>query len=776
MLNLYHYLSNGRRGGASRHSDKRRATVRLWLEELEPRLTLSADLRGNLMPPKVTPSITVVSSPLVNAEGLPGQPLGFSPQQISQAYGFNQVSFRNGTIQGDGSGQTIAIVDPYDQPHIVHDLATFDSTYGLPAPPTFTVVNQDGGAALPAGDRTWGLEESLDVEWAHAMAPGANILLVEADSNDWTDLLTAIDYARNQPGVSVVSMSWGSGEWSTQAAYDSYFTTPTGHTGITFVAASGDSGSSGAPTYPSVSPNVLAVGGTQLGLSSTSNYSSETGWSGSGGGLSAYGGQPGYQGGIVTQSTTRRAVPDVAYNASNGSAYAIYDSSPYGGWSTVGGTSVAAPQWAALLAIANQGRALNGLSALDGVKQTLPALYKLPVSDFHDVTVGSNGAYSDSPGYDLVTGRGSPVVNNLVPGLVAYGTPIAPPPSPWIVKPASASPNIVQGRTASLNVQGGEDGRASLLTYTWWALSGPAGAPLPTYSINGTNAAQNTTVTFYKAGTYTLRVTVEDPTGKTVSSDVTITVQQTLTSVAITPAKPGVADGGTQQFQATALDQFKNAMSIQPTSWVWKLTSGAGSLSSSGLYTAPASGTGTATIQATAAGLIGSASLTFGPTPAAPSMLNAVVISSPQVNLSWRDNSSNETGFILQRSTNGGSWTTIVKLGVNATSFSDKTVNGGNTYSYRVDAYNSFGNSAYSNTAGAVTPVVASGGVDVMATPPQSTPDNEARPPAERAAVPVSWQDREADSLWAFARFAVLSNEPAMGEGSGRADSECVCE
>ena len=127
-------------------------------------------------------------------------------------------------------------------------------------------MNQAGGAGLPAANADWGLEISLDVEWAHAIAPGANILLVEANSANGSDLLAGENFARNQPGVSVVSMSWAGSEFAGESTYDSYFTTPAGHTGVTFVAASGDTGSAGAPDWPSVSPNVVAVGGTQLSL------------------------------------------------------------------------------------------------------------------------------------------------------------------------------------------------------------------------------------------------------------------------------------------------------------------------------------------------------------------------------------------------------------------------------------------------------------------------------------------------------------------------------
>jgi hypothetical protein len=346
---------------------------------------------------------------------------GFTPSQIRHAYGFDQIVLSGGVV-GDGSGQTIAIIAAYDQPNIAADLAAFDANFGLPAPPSFTKVNENGGTAYPPADGGWGLEISLDVEWAHAIAPGAKILLVEANSANWSDLITAVDFARNQPGVSVVSMSWGAGEWSGETYYDGYFTTPTGHTGVTFVAASGDNGSSGGAESPAASPNVLAVGGTQLTTDTVGDYLSETAWSGSGGGISQFEAQPGYQKGIVTQTAAHRAAPDVAFNASSASPFAVYDSFGYGGWLQVYGTSAGAPQWAALVALADQGRALLGKGTLDGATQLLPMLYQLPASDFHDVTSGNNGAYAAGVGYDLVTGRGAPYANRIVSGLVGPDT------------------------------------------------------------------------------------------------------------------------------------------------------------------------------------------------------------------------------------------------------------------------------------------------------------------------------------------------------------------
>jgi len=370
------------------------------------------------------------------------QSQGFAPSQLRQAYGFDQVTF--GGVQGGGSGQTIAIIDAYDDPNIVNDLAIFDQTFGLPAPPRFTKINQVGGTTYPAMDPSggWELESSIDVEWAHAIAPGASILLVEASSASNDDLYSAVDYARSQPGVSVVSMSFGGhvysdgsyvGELPTDPSNDYHFLTPSGHSGVTFVAASGDYGA--PPQYPATSPNVLAIGGTTLSLNANNSYGSETGWSGSGGGMSRYEPEPAYQGGV--QSTGFRANPDVALDADPATGVAVYDSVTYypyypillgasgwyglGGTSPVGGTSVAAPMWAALVAIADQGRSLLGVGSLDGGSQTLPIIYQADANDFHDITQGNNG-YPAGPGYDLVTGRGSPIATSVINDML-------PPPS-----------------------------------------------------------------------------------------------------------------------------------------------------------------------------------------------------------------------------------------------------------------------------------------------------------------------------------------------------------
>jgi subtilase family serine protease len=374
---------------------------------------------------------------------------GYTPAQIRTAYGFTNVSFGTSSVSADGAGQTIAIIDAYNDPNIASDLAVFDSEFGL-ATANLKVVNQTGGTKLPATNGGWAGEISLDVEWAHAIAPGADILLVEANSENTDDLMAAVDYARTVPSVSVISMSWGGSETAdfaggaestSQTAYDADFTTPAGHQGITFLAAAGDSGSQAGVEWPASSPNVVAVGGTSLTLDSGGDYESETAWSGTSGGYSTVETEPSYQ--ESAQSTGYRSVPDVAYDADPNTGFAVYDSVPDDGsvgWGEVGGTSAGSPQWGALIAIADQGRVLDGQSTLDGATQTLPDLYALygtPGTSAYDtyttyfnniVTQGNDGngfgfGHHYHPqgtagvGYNTLTGLGTPHATDVIDAL-----------------------------------------------------------------------------------------------------------------------------------------------------------------------------------------------------------------------------------------------------------------------------------------------------------------------------------------------------------------------
>src|SRR5262249_41499164 len=180
-------------------------------------------------------------------------------------------------------------------------LAQFDRQFNLPDPPTFTKVNQFGSPeglpgpdpAGPGSAMSWEYETAMDVEWAHAIAPMANIVLVEANSDSFADLYDGVIAAANLPGVSTVSLSWGAGESPTDLLWDKDFTTPIGHQGVTFVAAAGDGGAPGV--FPAFSPNVVSAGATTLTLSQDGTYQGETAWSSTGGGVSIYEPEPDYQ-------------------------------------------------------------------------------------------------------------------------------------------------------------------------------------------------------------------------------------------------------------------------------------------------------------------------------------------------------------------------------------------------------------------------------------------------------------------------------------------------
>jgi hypothetical protein len=354
----------------------------------------------------------------------------FTPSQIVDAYGVNDISF-NGVV-GNGAGQTIAIIDAYNDPDIISDANAFSAQYGLTqfngsGEPTLEVLNETGGTSLPSDSSPggWDVEESLDVEWSHAIAPEANIILFEASYPDSPDLWTAVTTAADTAGVSVVSMSFGEPQLYdfyddvSETSEDSTFTTPAGHPGVTFLASTGDSGALGVG-YPSLSPNVVAVGGTTLEISTDGSYLGESAWSGGGGGDSIQETQPSYQSASIN-STGLRATPDVSMDADPETGVYVLDSYLESGYIQVGGTSVATPMWAALIAIVDQGRALKGLSSLDGPSQTLPMLYNLPSSDFHDILTGNNG-YPAALGYDLATGLGSPNAALLVPALAGYSS------------------------------------------------------------------------------------------------------------------------------------------------------------------------------------------------------------------------------------------------------------------------------------------------------------------------------------------------------------------
>jgi subtilase family serine protease len=337
----------------------------------------------------------------------------FSPAQIETAYGFSGITFNNGAITANGAGQTIALIETDNDTSIGSDLATFDTIFQIPSPPTLTIEGESG-PTLPsntaAGSSLY--ETALDVEWAHALAPAANIVVVEANSGSDSDLDAAVLQATSNLSVTVVSTSYTRPE----VPYDYYsapgtYSTPDGHTGITFVAAAGDAAET---MHPAAYSGVVGVGGTSLTLNSNNTYNTETVWSQTGGGPSTIFSEPAYQEGV--QQSGWRETPDVAFDADPNTGLDVVAG---GNGYIVGGTSAGAPAWAALFALADQGRELNQLGTLDSLSQTLPMLYALANTPFYsqafnDITSGSNGVYYACPGYDQVTGLGSPQAGFLV--------------------------------------------------------------------------------------------------------------------------------------------------------------------------------------------------------------------------------------------------------------------------------------------------------------------------------------------------------------------------
>ena len=379
----------------------------------------------------------------------------------------------------DGTGQTIVILDAFDNPNVVNQVATFNGFYGLPAT-HLTKVAPDGLTPFDPTDlnmRGWAEEISLDVEWAHAMAPGAKIVLVLAKSNNDSDIASALNYAVNNNLGNVISMSFGENESclapADQASYHNSFAAATAKH-ITLLASSADQGAAlntcdgnswvKAVSSPASDPLVTGVGGTELtvakyclaslGCDPTANpapgtYQSETAWNeglpfgdfgnifgfgtlSTGGGFSVVFAEPPYQEGVI-HGGKQRAVPDVAYSAAVEHGVLTYLAIPGipAGFYLFGGTSAGSPQWAAITAIANQ-RAGTSLGFLNAGIYRIVEASQVYANSFHDVTVGTNSSlqfdnnnnpitvigFNAGTGWDPTTGAGSPKGAGIVSDLL----------------------------------------------------------------------------------------------------------------------------------------------------------------------------------------------------------------------------------------------------------------------------------------------------------------------------------------------------------------------
>ena len=330
------------------------------------------------------------------------KPAGETPASLACVYGLvPQVSgcpiSGTSAVPSGGKG-VIVIVDAYDYPTAASDLETFSSQFGLPAP-NFVQVYASGSQPSNGCRSGWQLEESLDIEWAHAMAPNAQIVLMEASSNSNSALYAAVtaanSYIAAHGGVGEVSMSWGGSETRSETSSDQYFT----QTDVVYFASAGDSP---GVIYPSASVNVVSAGGTQVNRNSSGDYTNQTAWSDGGGGDSRYEARPSFQSSVSGIVGSHRGTPDLSFDSSGSSPVAVYNSNCYGGWLEVYGTSVAAPSLAGII---NSAGSFNASSSAENTE-----IYGEigDTSDLTDITSGSCGTHSATTGWDFCTGVGVP--------------------------------------------------------------------------------------------------------------------------------------------------------------------------------------------------------------------------------------------------------------------------------------------------------------------------------------------------------------------------------
>jgi subtilase family serine protease len=337
-----------------------------------------------------------------------------TPASLACVYGFvtpvTGCAIASVTAVPTGGSKLVVIVDAYDDPTATNDLTVYSKQFGLPA-----VTNNNFAVAYATGTKPpqdstggWELEESLDIEMAHAMAPGAKVVLMEAASSNNSDLFAAVAAAQTlvaAAGGGEVSMSWGESEFNGETSYESYFD---GGANVVFFASTGDSPGT---IFPSVLQNVVGAGGTTINRSG-GKYTTQSAWNDGGGGSSSYVKIPSYQSAIkkIKKIVGKyRGVPDFSFDANPGSGVAVYDTTKYNGgvldWIAVGGTSVASP---ALAAIVNSAGSFAASTSAE-----LTAVYDsyTKTADWTDValgTCGNNGGAKATKGYDFCTGIGVP--------------------------------------------------------------------------------------------------------------------------------------------------------------------------------------------------------------------------------------------------------------------------------------------------------------------------------------------------------------------------------
>jgi subtilase family serine protease len=452
---------------------------------------------------------------------------GYGPSNLQSAYNLPSSTA--------GSGETVAVVDAYDDPNAASDLATYRADWGLPACGTgcFTKVNEEGETSpLPAaaGSSGWDVEESLDIDMVSAICPLCHIILVEANSADTADLGAGVN-AAVALGADFVSNSYGGSESSSDNTYDSEYYN---HPGVAVTASAGDDGY--GVSYPAASPDVTSVGGTSLSTASNTRGWTETVWGsssggeGTGSGCSADSPKPSWQ---TDTGCSRRTDNDVAAVANPNTGVAVYDTYSEGGWLEVGGTSASSPIIASTFALAGTPAA-----------GTYPASYIYQhTSDLNDVTSGANGTCSPAylctaeVGYDGPTGWGTPN------GVAAFTSGTTTGNTVTVTNPGSQTGTV--GTAASLQVSASDSASGQTLTYSATGL--PAGLSIS----SSTGLISGTPTT---AGTSSVTVTATDTTGASGSASFTWTISTTAAGCTAQQllGNPGFATGKLSPWTATA--------------------------------------------------------------------------------------------------------------------------------------------------------------------------------------------------------------------------------
>jgi subtilase family serine protease len=451
--------------------------------------------------------------------------VGYGPNSLQPAY--NLPSSTN------GSGETVAVVDAFNDPNAASDLATYGSSWGLPACGSgcFSQLNENGQTSpLPAsaGTTGWDVEESLDIDMVSAICPLCHIILVEASSADTQDLGTGVNAAVSL-GADFVSNSYGGSESTSDNTFDSEFYD---HPGVAVTASAGDNGF--GVSYPAASPDVTAVGGTSLSTASNSRGWTETVWGssaggeGTGGGCSVDSAKPSWQ---TDTGCTRRTDNDVAADADPNTGVAVYDTFSQGGWLEVGGTSASSPMIAAVFALAGTPAA-----------GTLPSSYIYKhTSNLFDVTSGANGSCSPAylctgeVGYDGPTGWGTPNgVTDFSNGTTTGNTVT-------VTNPGNQS--TVVGTAVSLQIHATDSASGQTLTYTATGL--PAGL---TISSSGLITGTPTT-----ASSNNVTVKATDTTGASGSASFTWTITTSGGGCTVTQllGNPGFETGSAAPWTST---------------------------------------------------------------------------------------------------------------------------------------------------------------------------------------------------------------------------------